>query len=284
MNSNNDKLQLENFYISTILLICGYQMDKNKNYKTNLNNKKVSKYLKSYKINNEIIKHIKKNFAFDGKIIYLRNNVDSECMIYYSKKECYLVFIGTQFSLNDKMSLCKDLWTDICLGLKSIDFLDSDIKMHSKYIDNMNNDNLIEQIINIIKNFDYKTIKICGHSMGCGLGMYASIVLTKQFSNINFDLVTIDSPKIGNSKLNEYVRNISNLNHSDMINNNDIIPLFPFIFPNYLHIAQKTFFVKQNDFTINSNLNEITILTNHSINDHFTNNIITNIFKCLKKM
>ena len=268
---------------SLILLICGYEMDKNINYKTTLDNNKVCKHLKSYKVDDEIITYVKKKLNFCGDIYYFRNDADSECMIYHTNEECYLVFIGTQFSLNDKMSLCKDLWTDICLGLKSIDFLDSKIKMHSKYIDNMNNGDLLKNIICTVEKLNFKKIYICGHSMGCGLGLYTSLVLTKKFPDIKFNLITIDSPKIGNLKLNKYVKKINNFDHFDLVNNKDIIPLFPFIYHDYLHIAHKTHMIN-NDGIINvcKNLNsKITIFTNNSIKDHFTNNIIRNIYKSL---
>jgi hypothetical protein len=282
---DKSKNKISKLFTSLILLICSYQMDTNKNYLTRLDNDKVSEYLRKFNLNEEIIKYVKRNYDFNGKIIYLRNNVDSECMVFYTKKECELVFIGTQFDLKDITSLCKDIWTDICLGLESVDsdLLDSAIKMHSKYITNMNNGTLLNDIIKIIKKLNFKKINICGHSMGCGLGLYASIILTIKFPNVKFNLITFDSPKIGNDKLNNYVKKIKNLDHLDIINNNDVIPLFPFIYPNYLHIAKKTY-ILNNDGDINvckDSNKQITIFTNHSINDHFTLTIIKNVYKCI---
>ena len=142
-------------------------MDKNVNYETNLDNSIVSKYLKK-KVEKKIIKYINTNYDFTYKVIYLRNKADAECMICYNHNDCYLVFIGTQMSLDDKMSLFKDLWTDICLGLEPIDFLNPKIKIHSKYIDNMKCDNLLGEIEKIIHKLGFNKINICGHSMGCG--------------------------------------------------------------------------------------------------------------------
>lgn len=280
------KKTLNKFMISIILLICAYQMDLGKNYETYLDNDEVIQYLKKYNIDDEVIQYIKSNnYSFNGQVIYLRNNADSECMIYYSNNECYLVFIGTQFDMNDKKSLYKDLWTDICLGLGTINFLNKKIKIHSKYVCNMNNQNLLQNIINHIKNLNYKKINICGHSMGSGLGTYTSIVLTKNFPNLNFKLITFDSPKIGNIQLKKYIKKIKNLEHFDIINNKDIIPLFPFIFPNYSHIAKKTFILcDDGNIKVCKKFNkEISIFTNYSISKHFTNSILLNIYKYLIK-
>lgn len=279
------KNKLEHFFVSSILIFCGYNMDRNTNYKTILDNTKVLNFL-GKSIDDNIKNFIDKNYNFNGKIIYLRNDVDSECMIWYNETECYLVFIGTQMSSDDKMSLLKDLWTDICLGLKSIDFLSHKIKMHSKYIDNMRNENLIEQIKKNVENLEFKNINICGHSMGCGLGLYTALELTNKYKNIQFNLITLDSPKIGNCYLDKFVKKIKNLTHFDLINGKDIVPMFPFVYPNYLHIACKSCVINHDGVVdIYKNPNDIiNIFNNHSVKDHHTNNIIKNLYYCLTKM
>lgn len=282
-NKNLSKKEIINMmFISSILIKCGYKMDININYKTIFNNLIMYKHLNT-EIDDEIIKYVEKNINFSGKILYLRNKADSECMIYYNHKVCHLVFIGTQIDFNDKMSLCKDIWTDICLGLETIDFLDSQIKIHSKYISNMKCDNLIDDIIKFIKKSNFTQINICGHSMGCGLGLYTTLVLAHKFTNKYFNLITLDSPKIGNDKLNKYVKKIKNLSHFGLINGNDIVPLYPFMYPEYLYIGSNTFITNDNgDFKICKKPNKLNIFTNHSIKDHSTNNIITKLYYCLK--
>lgn len=277
----NKNYKINYMFISSILIYCRYEMDKNINYKTILNNTIVSKYLKN-KIDKKIIKYINTNCDFTYKVIYLRNKADAECMICYNHNDCYLVFIGTQMSLDDKMSLFKDLWTDICLGLEPIDFLNPKIKIHSKYIDNMKCDNLLGEIEKIIHKLGFNKINICGHSMGCGLGLYTSIALAHKFKDKHFNLITLDSPKIGNYELNKYVKKIKNLTQIDLINNKDIVALFPFIYPNYLHISSKTYITdKDGNITKCKKPNELDIFTNHSINDHHTTSIITNIYNCM---
>lgn len=270
------------FFISSILLICSYNMDINKNYKTYLNNKIIINHLKKSKIDDKIIKYIKKNINLNGKITYLRNEVDTECMIFDSEDSCYLVFIGTQKKMYDKLL---DLFSSICLGLKSISFLDPKIKIHSKYIENMKNQNLLDKIITIVNKSKHKNITICGHSLGCGLGLYTSLVLSEKFSNKNFDLITIASPKIGNYYLNKYVKKIKNLKHFDLINSKDIIVLYPFIYPEYYHISNKTYIIKPNGkIDLCKHIEKkIDIFTNYSINDHYIRNIIYNIFMCINK-
>lgn len=283
-NKNLNKKEIINMmFISSILIKCGYEMDKNINYKTKLTNSIVTKHLNN-QIDDEIIKYIEKKINLSGKIIYLRNSADSECMIYHNHKECYLIFIGTQIDLNDKISLCKDIWTDICLGLESIDFLDPQIKIHSKYTSNMKCDNLIDDIVKFISKNNFKQINICGHSMGCGLGLYTGLVLTEKFTDKYFNLITLDSPKIGNYKLNKYVKKIKNLSHFDLINGNDIVPLYPFIYPEYLHISSKNTYIANvnGDFITCKKPNKLNIFTNHSIEDHYTINIITGLYNCLK--
>lgn len=278
------KNEMEIFFISLVLLICSYNMDKNKNYNTHLNNAKVSKYLKNYNVNENVIKYVKKNYNFNGKIKYLRNNADTECMIYICNNLCYLVFIGTQTNPNDKMSFFKDIYTDLCIGLEPIDFLNNDkIKIHSKYIENMNDEGLIKNIKNYIKKHNFLDVVICGHSMGCGTGLYTSLYLAEKLKKTNFHLYTIDSPKIGNSKLNEYVENVDNLYHYDLLNHNSFAVLFPFIAPNYQHISKKIYKLNENgDIKILKNINNLTLLTNHSLYDHKSSVIIYNVYKCLK--
>ena len=278
MKNNNliTNSEINNMFISAILLLCGFELDKNINYKTILNNTIVTKYLEN-KIDHKIIKYINKNIDFTGKVIYLRNNADTECMIYYNKTICYLVFIGTQLNF-------KDIWTDICLGLKSIDFLNHKIKIHSKYIDNMNCDNLLNKIKKIIDQLEFNEINICGHSMGCGVGFYTSLVLSHKFKDKKFNLITLDAPKIGNQELNNYIKKIKNLSQIDLINNKDIAPLFPFIYPKYFHISTKTCITDNyGDITICKKPNKLNIFTNHSIKDHSLYNIIHNLYFVLKK-
>jgi len=207
-------------------------------------------------------------------------------MIWYNGKECYLVFIGTQIGLDDKMSLLKDMWTNICLGLKSINFISNKIKMHSKYIDNMRNENLIKQIKKIVEELGFDKINICGHSMGCGLSLYTALELTNKFKNKQFNLITLDSPKIGNKHLNKYVKKINNLTHIDLINGKDIVPMLPFVYPDYLHIACDTCIINSDgEIDVCKNPNEkINIFNNHSVKDHHTYNIIKNLYCCLIKM
>lgn len=281
MKNNVVSYEINDMFISSILIRCGYKMDKNINYKTFLNNSIVSKYLKN-KVDKKIIKFIDAKFDFSYKVIYLRNEADAECMICYNHTDCYLVFIGTQLSFDDKISLYKDLWTDICLGLKSIDFLNSKIKIHSKYIDNMKCDSLLDRIEKIVCKLKFNKINICSHSMGCGLGLYTSIALAHKFNDKCFNLITLDSPKIGNCELNKYVKKVKNLTHIDLINNKDIVPLFPFIYPEYSHISSKTYITdKDGNITKCKKPNDLNIFTNHSIKDHYTTSIITNIYNCM---
>lgn len=277
----NKNCEINEMFISSILLCCGYGMSKNVNYETIINNCIVSKYLKN-KVDKKIIKYINTNCDFTYKVIYLKNESNTECMICYNYIDCYLVFTGTQINLDDKLSLLKDLWTNICLGLDSIDFINHKVKIHSKYIDNMKCDNLLRDIEKIINKLEFDKINICGHSMGCGLGLYTSIALTNKFKNKHFNLITLNSPKICNYELNKYIKKIKNLTQIDLINNKDIVPLFPFLYPNYLHISSKTYITdKDGNIAKCKKPNELNIFTNYSINDHFTTSIITNIYNCI---
>lgn len=143
---------------------------------------------------------------------------------------------------------------------------------------------LLNRIEKIVSKFKYNKINICGHSMGCGLGLYTSIVLAHKFNDKSFNLITLDSPKIGNYNLNKYVKKVKNLKHIDLINNKDIVPLFPFFYPNYLHISSKTYITdREGNIKICDKTNELNIFTNHSVKDHYTSSIITNIYKCIKE-
>jgi hypothetical protein len=266
-----------------ILITCGYQMDLGKDYTTNLTNKDISNYLKSYNVEQCVIDFFNENIRdIEGNVSFFTNKADAECICLDTGNSLYLVFIGTQFDLNDKVSLGKDLYTDLALGLKSISFLNKSIKIHEKYMCNMKNEDLIKKIIKVVSDCSYDNIFICGHSMGCGLGLYTSLVLTQKFNYKKFVFVSIESPKLGNLQLKKYIKKIKNLKHYDMINNNDIVPLYPFIYPNYCYVGYKTWlFDSEGNIKIKKNIKR-NIIDNHSISDHFTNNILLNIYKSIK--
>ena len=269
----------ELFFKSIILLICSYQLDINKTYKSFLTRKKIKQCLKKYNVRNEIIGFSKK-YDLTGKFYYLRNTADSECMILVNGNNLYLIFCGTQFDLNDKVSLVKDLWTDISLGFDMLNEYGENIGIHHTYKKNMHCENLIGQIEKIfIEHNDYD-ITICGHSMGCGLGTYCALYFGNKYKNINFNLVLISSPKIGNIDLKNYLYSFTNIKLYSMINNNEIVPLFPFnlFFYNYINI-NKNVWKYNSDGTIEIiDELDLSIFKSYSIKDHFTNAIIGNIY------
>lgn len=102
---------------------------------------------------------------------------------------------------------------------------------------------------------------------------------------LRINLITLGSPKIGNHSLNKYIKKVKNLTHIDLINNKDIVLLFPFIYPNYFHISSKTYITdKDGNIAKCIKPNELNIFTNNSIKDHYTTSIITNIYKCIKQL
>lgn len=279
------------FFVCAILIICSYNMDINKTYKTFLDKNKISECLNLYNVDNDIIEYIDKNINIEGSIDYLTNTADSECMCLNTPNTLYLIFCGTQFDLNDKQSLIKDLITDLKLGLTPItEFLGSNgiftnadpkIKIHYKYIENMNNENLIGRIIEVVEKNLFKKIIICGHSMGNGLGIYTSLVLAEKFPENKFTFVSISAPRLGNYQLNKFIKKCSNINHLDMINNKEIIPLFPFMYPGYCHVAKQTYIIKSDGTFDMVSKYSSNILNSYSIRDHFTNSIVKNLYLCI---
>lgn len=289
---------LENFFYSSILLACSYKMDTNKSNKSYLNSNKIINYLKENNLDANVIKYIDNiigNNCLNGKVYYLTNKADSECMILITKTKIFIIFIGTQFYFNDLYSLGKDLFTDLNFGLtplKNFDEFkfDKSIKIHDMYQRNMLSDNLIYNIIDILEhhssngNFSRK-ITICGHSMGCGLSLYTSIILSLKYPNSTFNLVTIESPKLGNAKLNRFLNKINNIEHYDLVNSQDVIFLFPFIYPKYTHVAKNNLIYNLTNCGKISILNysQTKSLNFNSIYDHFLNNVLLNLYKCLIK-
>lgn len=273
------------FFKSIILLICSYQLDINKNYRSYLSNKKIKKCLKVYNVRSDIIYDIYSKYDLSGKFYYLRNEVDSECMILVRKKKIYLIFCGTQFDFNDKTSLIKDIITNINLGIDIVPEFGKDIGIHQTYKSNMHNENLIGQIKNIVKKYSNHKVILCSHSMGCGLSTYTSMILAKEYPEKNFDLVLISAPKLGNENLSKYIEDTKNIKLYSMINNKEIIPLFPFypLFPSYKNIGYKTY-----KYNSDGTVEILDVITNnifkmYSVKDHFTNNIITNLYECMKQ-
>jgi len=285
MNFPQQKEKIENLFISSILLLCCYKADINKNYKFHLSSKKIIEYLKSDDIDDDVIKYIEKNFIskLEGKVNYLRNTADSECMCLQTKENIYLVFCGTQFYLSDICSLIKDLYTDLSLGLEELCFLKNkpSIKIHSKYQENMLNEKLIDRICKIIKKSKSDSVNISGHSMGCGLALYTSLYLSKKIPHKLYNLFTLDAPKLGNCGLNKYVRKNKNIRHFDMINGNDFVPLYPFIYPNYEHVYNNIILIDKYGNAKKTKKFSRNLFTSHSVSDHYNANILQNLYKIL---
>jgi hypothetical protein len=285
LNNLEQKENINNLFISAILLICCGALDINKNYKFYLTSEKIIKCLVSNGVENQVLDYIKKNYVDDleGKVNYLRNCADSECMCLETKNNIYLIFYGTQFTLSDPVSCIKDLCTDLSLGLEPLYFLKNktNVKIHSKYQENMLNQNLIKKISKIVYSSNFDKIIICGHSMGCGLALYTSLYLSKHISNKKYELMTLDAPKLGNSGLNKYLRKNKNIHHIDMINGNDMIPLYPFIYPNYQHICDKIILIGTNGKVKTTKKFSRNILESHSIKDHYCTSILKYIHQIL---
>jgi esterase/lipase len=122
----------------------------------------------------------------------------------------------------------------------------------------MKDDNLINKIIIIIKNKSYDKIFISGHSMGCGLALYTTLILCNKFIDKKFELITFEQPKMGNYELKKYIKEIQNLNH----------------------IGKPNGKIK---LIYNMN-NKLSFFKNYNINDHYFKNIIHNIFKYINKV
>ena len=284
MNFSNQKENIDRLFISAILLICCGKLDINKNYKFYLSSKKIKKCLNSSGLEQCVIDYAKKNFINElkGDVNYLRNDADSECMCLETKSNLYLVFCGTQIKMSDPVSLIKDLYTDLSLGLEQLNFLlpaKPSVKIHSKYQENMWNQKLIKRIERIVKSSRFDKIMICGHSMGCGLALYTSLYLSNRIPYKKYDLYTLDAPKLGNYQLNKFVRKIKNINHIDMINGNDVFPSYPFIYPNYCHIFTDIILIGNDGSAWTTNKFSRNIIESHSIKDHYCTTILKYIYK-----
>lgn len=275
---------IEDIFLSNLaLLVCAGQMDINKNFDTYLTNQMINEYLKSGDVDINIINYILETNKLEGNVIYLRNNVDSECMCLETKNKFYLIFYGTQFQFNDLTSLVKDLYTDICLGVEPIKFIKSTKpKIHSKYQENMYNDKMIKNIYNIILKKKIKSVCICGHSMGAGLATFTSLYLLNKIPQINIELFNFDAPKIGNVELRNYLYKKKNIKHFNIIHSKDVIPFYPFIYPNYTEISKDIYFIDKDtkQITLEKDL-ERNILTNFSVKDHYCNNIMKTLFNII---
>lgn len=277
--------------VCSTLIICCYQLDINKNQKFYLSKKKIKNCLIKNNINQDIITYIINDlcniYNIEGKIIYLVNSSDVECMCLQTKDILYLNFCGTQFGYYDPISCIKDLYASICLGQSPLKFIkNSKIKIHSKYQDNMLSDNMLGKICKIVKkninlNPDLQII-ICGHSLGCGYALYTSLYLSNKFKSSNIELVTLCATKMANKKLNKFLATIKNIYHLDIINKNDIVPFYPPV-PNYTHIAKKIILLDSDKYDIikSKNLSR-NILQNNSLKDHFISSIMSNIWNNLE--
>lgn len=285
---NTTPTPIEKFFISMILIICSYHMDIGKNHKFQLTNTIINACLKKSKVDDQILEYINtnlKNYDLNGYVNYYTNQADTECMCVKTTDKIYLVFCGTQIGYGSPSSALKDLYSDIVLGLKPISFIQNqNVKIHNKYQTNMLNDNLVKKICKkVMKNYKTHQIIVCGHSLGCGVGLYTTLYLEHKLNtNATIEFISIDAPKIGNELLGKYISKNKYIKQYDMINNNDVVPNYPLFYPSYTHVSQNNdvYLIKPDEsYSVVKCDNVVGVLVkSHSVSDHYCLNILRNLY------
>ncbi len=266
------------FYLKLIVLCCFiHNQDFGKNYKDKLSNEKVKEVLQKKNIDKKIIKNINQKINYDGKFKYFVNSDDLECMLYEEKNDTindlYIILNGTEFEF--KIDFLKDAVTFLKFDQEKID---KGVKIHSGYYNILYKEHIIYKIFDKIKKNKYDNIFITGHSAGGGIGTILSYLVTKEFPNININLITFGSIKVGNKKFIQYLTNCKNIIMTPIINSNDLIPVLPPF--NCYSSLKKNIILYENKTKFNR---DIQLKNNYAISDHFTIKYINNIYSNIKQ-
>ncbi len=162
-------------------------------------------------------------------IKFIENNKDLECIIYKNIKDkrYVIIFRGTE-SPED--------WKN---NLNIFKFkINKDITVHNGYYKQLMYNNSYEVIKNVINKCNKPNFEwwLTGHSAGGSLAILCSYLLSQDFKDKKFKVVSLANPKVGGSLFaNTYNKN-NNIDCWRIVYDKDIVPMFPPI--GYKHVGE----------------------------------------------
>lgn len=218
--------------LSFLLCIYVYYSDTNV-----INNKIINKLFKQNNYNDVFIKYIKNNINLDGDYSIVTNNQNLKYSIYKSDNS-KIIFINFRGIL--LRSVVKGFDEALLLLINSnvkVKFLNDNIGVNNLLYKELMCDDSFSYIINYIKKYKNYEIYISGHSKGAGLAIIATYLLSQEFENYNFNLITFGSIKPGNLDFSKKFNNLNNVKHNSIIDNRDVAVAFPYSVIKYHHVG-----------------------------------------------
>jgi len=197
-----------------------------------------------------------------GNVIkFIENEKDLECIIHKNvkKKRYTIIFRGTE-SAED--------WRNNLNVLKVS--LDKRVTVHNGFLKQLTNNESYDKIKETVEssrnnNYDWW---LTGHSAGGGLAILCSYLLSKEYPDKSFTVVSIASPKVGGKGFSQEFKQMKNLKCWRVIYDKDIVPLLPPM--GYSHVGKL--------ITLSSNEGKKLRLRN-IVTDHHINNYVAALTK-----
>ena len=172
----------------------------------------------------------------EGKILkFFTNSADLQCVIGENphKKRYTLVFRGSE-SVWD--------WLYDLMVLKTTLF--DNVSVHSGFHKQLMNNNTYHKIGTFMqklidKNPDWSWY-VSGHSLGGALATLAGFLYARHFYNQRFTVISLASPRVGNSHFRDCFNNQKNLRHFRVCNYRDCVTAMPMFW--YCHVGRNLYF------------------------------------------
>jgi len=178
-----------------------------------------------------ILKDIKSR-APDGTVIkFITNKAGLQCAIGKNPNEnrYSIVFRGTE----SKWDMIHDM-------LITKTKIKDDVYVHTGFYRQLNYKNSLQELEETVGNCIEENPSwewyITGHSLGAGQATIAGYLLSQQFKNNKWTVVSLASPRAGNKAFKESFNKIPNLRLYRVTNHRDLITSVPYF--NYYHVGR----------------------------------------------
>tara|TARA_B000000557_G_scaffold250969_1_gene237779 strand:+ start:727 stop:1710 length:984 start_codon:yes stop_codon:yes gene_type:complete len=172
----------------------------------------------------------------DGKILkFFTNSADLQCVIGENphKKRYTLVFRGSEGILD---------WLYDLMIIKITLF--ENVKVHRGFYKQLMHNGTFGRMTYFIKNLIVKHPDwewyITGHSLGAALSTLSGYLFSRQFKDQRFTVVSLASPRVGNSYFRDSFNKQPNLRHYRVCNYRDCVTAMPMLW--YCHVGKNLYF------------------------------------------
>ena len=153
-------------------------------------------------------------------ITFIENDKDLECIIYKNIKEkkYTIIFRGTESQEDWKNNL----------NILKLELNDG-IKVHRGYYNQLMYNNSYDTIKEVVHKCNKKNFEwwLTGHSSGGSLAIMCSYLLSQDFKDKNFSVVSLANPKVGGSLFAKTYDKITNIVCWRVVYDKDVVPMMP---------------------------------------------------------